>query len=153
MTVKECVEAALECGEKTHYDVARSMGVSERLFTRRLNSGTFTAEQFLQICDICGVDVRLVLRRNEADIFAQCAGVGKRVRRVVNGMVYDTEHAVAMSNNFDASVIPARELYRDRDGNYFFAEYSGTERDKIVPCDSEDAAKFISENGLRTRNK
>lgn len=146
MKNSERIDAIMKAGRKTDQEVARAIGMTARMFKMRRNKDTFTLDQFFKICDACNVEVRLIVKRNGADVFDVAEGEGRRVRKLVNGYIYDTNHSVAISNDFWNN--GNRELYRDVDGNYFFAVYSD-ESDSIIPCTVEDVTEFIEANGTR----
>jgi len=142
------VRAIMKAGRKTENEVAKAIGMTPRMFKMRLNKNTFTLDQFWSICDACNVEIRLIVKRNGADVFEVAEGEGRHIRKLVDGVIYDTNHAIALSNDFNSG--GNRELYRDTDGNYFFAVYSD-EADMIVPCAVEDVTDFISANGTKVR--
>ena len=74
---------------------------------------------------------------------------------MVDRIIYDTASSDAIANNFYADGEneytdgKALELYMDKEGRYFFAEYSSWEgvKDRITPVNAEAAASFIEKYG------
>ena len=149
MGSREYIDALLTAGRKSEADVAKAIGMTPRMFRVRRKKDSFTLDQFWAICDACNVDVRFIVKRNGADVFEAAEGEGRHIRKLVDGVIYDTDHAMAISNDFSNG--GDRELYRDADGNYFFAVYSD-DLDTIVPCAVEEVSEFIAENGTKPRN-
>lgn len=149
MSNREYVDALMTAGRKTDEEVARAIGMTPRMFRMRYKKDNFTLNQFWAICNACNIEVRFIVKRNGADVFDEAEGEGRHVRKLVNGVIYDTDHAAAISNDFSTG--GNRELYRDADGNYFFAVYSD-DADSIIPCDADDVADFIGANGTKIRN-
>jgi len=150
MTVKERVDAIISASGKEDWEIASAIGISSRMFTARRNAGSFTAEQFFDICEFCGVDAKMYMKKSGVNVLDRAERMNRHIRRMVDGIVYDTEHAVSFSNNFGSDG-PEMELFRDDDGNYFFAEYLGKNSDKIIPCDATEASLFIEQHGTRYR--
>ena len=148
MESREYIDALLVAGRKSEAEVAKAIGMTPRMFRMRRKKDSFTLSQFWAICDACNVDVRFIVKRNGADVFEEAEGEGRHIRKLVDGVIYDTDHAMALSNDFSNG--GNRELYRDSDGNYFFAVYSD-EADLIVPCKVEDVTDFIGANGTKVR--
>lgn len=122
----------------------------------KLMRDTLRAEDFLTIMDTIGIDVTFTLKGTGEVLEPQVYGVGRKVRQMVDGVIYDTSKAYAISNSFwDDGVNKydkdgrAQELYYDFDGRYFIAEYStwNSVKDRIVPVTSDEAEKFIQLHG------
>ena len=124
-------------------DIAQNIGISIQSLSYRLGQGSLTAKQFFDICEVCGAEARIILKKNGKEIWERDLSEGRRVRRLVGGIVYDTEHAIALGNNFKTGQKPMREAYRDSDGNYFFADYY-REGDMIVPSNGDEVTEFLA---------
>ena len=80
---------------------------------------------------------------------------------MVDRVTYDTAASNAISNNFYADGVneytdgKAMELYIDKEGRYFFAEYSNWEggKDRISPVSAAEAAAFIEKYGTELDKK
>lgn len=154
MTVKDALTMSLQATKKTQTECAELMKWTVSKMNRKLNGGKFWADEFLKLMDVLGLDVQLVDRETGKIIKPMHQGAGPRVRQMVNGITYDTYQADALSNSFYADGVnkytddQAKELYMDREGRYFFAEYATyQERGRITPIDPETAARFIKKYG------
>ena len=111
--------------------------------------------------DSIGVDVTLTNRATGKEIRLPTEGVGRRVKAMVDRVIYDTAASDALANNFYAdgkneySDGMAMELYIDQNGRYFFACYSNLEgvKDRILPISASDAATFIRRYGTATHKE
>lgn len=161
MTAREALSVALKGTGKTQAEAAVKMGWVPQQLSARLMRGSMRADEFLQIMDAIGVDVILKVRDTDEVLRTHVAGAGRRVRAMVNRVIYDTEAADALANNFYADGVneyndgKAMELYIDREGRYFFAEYTNWEgaKDRITPVVASDAAAFIERYGTELHKK
>lgn len=155
MTSKEALAAALKGTGKTQAEAAVKIGWVPQQLSARLARGSLRADEFLELMDAIGVDVVLKVRDSGEILKAHIPGAGRRVRGMVNRVIYDTASADALANNFFADGVNefqdgrAVELYVDREGRYFFAEYTNWEgaKDRITPVTANDAAAFIERYG------
>ena len=143
MDIKATVKELMRVSGLREREVAARIGISINSFSYRLSQGSLTAKQFTDICEACGCDVKIVSKTSGKEIWDRDLSEGRRVRRMVGGIIYDTEHAVALGNNFKSDSKPKREAYRDADGNYFFADYY-REGDMIVPCTGDEVSEFLT---------
>jgi hypothetical protein len=161
MTSKEALAAALKETGKTQAEAAVKMGWVPQQLSARLVRNSLRADEFLELMDAIGIDVVLTVRDTGAVLKSHIAGAGRRVRGMVNRVIYDTEAADALANNFYADGVneyvdgKAMELYLDREGRYFFAEYTNWEgaKDRITPVTANDAAAFIERYGTDLHRK
>lgn len=157
VTAKEAILAALKETGKTQVDATASIGWLPQKLSGKFLRNTLRADEFLELLDAIGVDVILQVRETGRIVKARIAGAGRRVRKMVNGVIYDTAESDALANNFYADGVNeysdgrAIELYLDREGRYFFAEYTNIEgvKDRIIPVSGEDAAEFITKYGTK----
>ena len=102
-----------------------------------------------------GIDVEFRVRETGKVIKIRVPGMGQRVRCMVDKVIYDTAASDALANNFYADGVnmftdgKAMELYVDKEGRYFFAEYSDWVgvKDRITPVSASVAAAFIAAVG------
>lgn len=155
MTSKEILAAALKETGKTQADAAKSVGWSPQQLSSRLVRNSLRADELLKLLDGIGIDFNIVSRETGKTVRVNISGRGRRVRAMVDRISYDTAASEAISNNFYADGKneytdgKALELYIDKKGRYFFAEYSNWEgsKDRITPVSSRDAAAFIEKYG------
>lgn len=161
MTSKEILTTALKGTGKTQAEAAAKIGWTPQQLSARLGRNSLRADELLAIMDAIGIDVILKVRDTGAELKTHVAGVGRRVRCMANRIIYDTRDANALANNFYSDGIneyndgKAMELYVDREGRYFFAEYTNWEgvRDRITPVTANDAAAFIERYGTNLYRK
>lgn len=137
--------------------VAKKMGWVPQQLSARLVRNSTNADEFIAILGAIGFDVSIA-EKGTGDFLA-VPGHGRRVKQMVDHVVYDTAKACAMSNTFFADgkneYAPdgkASELYLDKQGRYFVAEYSNWAgvKDRIVPVTIETAMEFMKRNGMGT---
>lgn len=155
VTANDAITAALKSAGLTQAEAANAIGLTPRQLNQRLRGGTLRADKFLELLDEIGIDIEFIARGSGKHISARVKGRGRRIKQMVNSVVYDTANADAIANNFYADGVneyidgQAKELYITDDGQYFFAQYSDYEsvKDRIIPISSSDAAKFIGMYG------
>lgn len=155
MSSKEILTAAYKATGITQSEGAKKIGWTKQQLSSKLIRGTLRADEFLNLLDAIGVDVEFKVRGSDQNIKARVPGMGRRVRCMVDKVIYDTAASDALSNNFYADGVHeytegrAMELYVDKDGRYFFAEYSDWEgvKDRITPVPASAAATFMEKNG------
>ncbi len=161
MTSREALDAALRITGNKQAEAAAKIGWTPQQLNARLTRNTLRADEFLEIMNAIGVDVTFTVRETGEKINAHIRGVGRRVRAMVDRVVYDTEASDALANSFYADGLNeyrdgiAFELYIDREGRYFFAEYTCLDgvKDRITPITASDAAKFIERYGTDLHRK
>ncbi len=161
MPAKELIAAALKSTGKTKAEAAAKVGWVPQQFSARMTRNSLRADEFLDILAGIGVEVLLVVKETGEEVREHIAGAGRRVRRMVDKVLYDTAESNAIANNFYSDGVNqynggrARELYIDSEGRYFFAEYSENdgEKDRINPISGADAAEFIERYGTEIQKK
>lgn len=153
--------AALKETAITQAEAASRIGWTPQRLSARLTRNTMRADDFIELMDAIGVDITLTVHDTGALIKPHIQGAGRRIRAMVNKVIYDTNYADALSNNFYANGVDqyvdgrAIELYIDREGRYFFAEYTNLDgvKDRITPISAGDAATFIERYGTELFRK
>ena len=141
----------------TQGDLAKSIGMYAQQLNGRLARQSLRADDFLNILDAAGIDVIYIKRDDGKQIRGVIPGAGRRVRQMVDRVIYDTAASDALANNFDkkdnseCADGTVSELYIDKEGRYFLAEYSSVEggKDRITPVTSAVAAAFMSQYGKK----
>lgn len=155
MPAIELIAAALKATGKTQAEAAAKIGWVPQQFSARVSRNSFRADDFLDILNGIGVEVKLVVKETGKEVRELVPGAGRRVKRKVDHVLYDTAESTAIANNFYSDGENkyndgrARELYIDSEGRYFFAEYSENdgEKDRINPISGADAAEFVERYG------
>ena len=156
MTSKEAINAALKATGKTQAEAAAKIGWVPQQLSARLTRNSLRADEFLEIMDAIGVEVQMKVMETGEDVKIHIAGAGRRVRGMVDRVIYDTASADALANSFYedgeneySAEGTATELYIDREGRYFFVEYTNETgcKDRIVSASANVAAAFIEKYG------
>lgn len=162
MTAKEILAAALDAIGITQATAAKNYGWSAQQLSQRIVRGSLRTDEFLGLLDSMGVDITFTVRETGEKLKPHISGHGRRVKGVSDGVQYDTEYAEALSNSFYADGVneynengEALELYLDKEGRYFMAEYSNAEgtRDRVRSVPAEMAAAFIEKYGTVIEKK
>lgn len=129
---------------------AKMMGWTPQNFGQRLKKNSFTAEEWNQMMNMLGYEVKVVELESGVEFETRKKGHGRRIRQVINGVLYDTCKADALCSDFycdgenEYTDGMAFELYVDSFGRFFVARYvewdNGT--DSITPINREEAKKL-----------
>jgi hypothetical protein len=156
MTAKEIITAALDTIGITQATAAKNYGGSAQQLSQRIVRGSLRVDEFIGLMDSMGIDITFNVRDTGEEIKPRISGHGDRVKGFSDGVQYDTEYAEALSNSFYADGQheynekgEALELYLDKEGRYFMAEYSNVEgaRNRVRSVPAEVAAAFIEKYG------
>lgn len=155
MTSKELLSAALRDTGKTQAEAAAKIGWVPQQLSARLTRNSLRADEFLDLLEGIGIELTMTVKETGKVIRSHIQGAGRRVKAMVDRVTYDTASSDALANNFYADGVneytdgKALELYIDKEGRYFFAEYSSWEgvKDRITPVTPETAAVFIEKYG------
>lgn len=161
MASKEILKAACKATGTSQNDGAKKIGFTKQQLSSKIIRGTLRADEFLNFLDAIGIDVEFRVRETGKVVKVNVAGMGERVQRMVDKVNYDTAASDALANNFYADGVnkftdgKAMELYVDKAGRYFFAEYSDWEgvKDRITPVTASVAAAFIAKYGTEIQKK
>lgn len=155
MTSRELLAAALKESGKTQAEAAKSVNWVPQQLSSRLVRNSLRADEFLALLEGIGVELTLTVKDTGKTVKTHIAGAGQRVRAMVDRVIYDTAESDALANNFyedgenKFADGEALELYIDKEGRYFFAEYyeDETKKSRITPVAAKVAAAFIREYG------
>ena len=155
MTSKELLAAALRDTGKTQAEAAAKIGWVPQQLSARLTRNSLRADELLDLLEGIGIELTMTVKETGKVVRSHIQGAGRRVKAMVDRVIYDTASSDALANNFYADGVneytdgKALELYIDREGRYFFAEYSSWDgvKDRITPVTPETAAAFIEKYG------
>ena len=155
MTSKELLAAALRDTGKTQAEAAAKIGWVPQQLSARLTRNSRIESDLLDLLEGLGIELTMTVKETGKVIRSHIQGAGRRVKAMVDRVTYDTASSDALANNFYADGVneytdgKALELYIDREGRYFFAEYSSWEgvKDRVTPVTPETAAAFIEKYG------
>lgn len=161
MNAKDMLLAALRETKTTQAEAATKVGWMPQQLSQRIVRNSIRADDFLSLLEAIGIEVTLTVRDTGNTVRVYVKGAGRRVKAMVDRVTYDTAASNAISNNFYADGVneytdgKAMELYIDKEGRYFFAEYSNWEggKDRISPVSAAEAAAFIEKYGTELDKK
>lgn len=161
MNAKDMLLAALRETKTTQAEAATKVGWMPQQLSQRIVRNSIRADDFLSLLEAIGIEVTLTVRDTGNPVRVYVKGAGRRVKAMVDRVTYDTAASNAISNNFYADGVneytdgKAMELYIDKEGRYFFAEYSNWEggKDRISPVSAAEAAAFIEKYGTELDKK
>lgn len=142
--------SALEETDVMKTELAKRVGWTPQRLSNKLKRNSLSADEFIMLLDEIGVDVKLVVRDTGVVVKPTMKKVGVRINMVVDGVRYDTANSHAIANDFysdgenEYTDGRARELYVNKKGEYFFAEYVEWDQNqnRIVPVPAAEAMKF-----------
>ena len=155
MTAKEALVAALSRTGHTKESAAKLVGWNGQQISPRLARNSMRADEFLSIMDAVGVEVTFTVKKTGEVLREHTTGHGRRVHGTVDKVFYDTGAADALANSFfedgenEYKNGEACELYVDKKGRYFMAEYHEDGKDRIRSASASVAAAFIEKYGTK----
>ena len=161
MKANDVLAAALRATRKTQAEAAARVGWMPQQLSARLVRNSMRADEFLNLLEGLGIEITLTVKETGEVVRTHIPGAGRRVKGMVDRIIYDTAASDALANNFYADGVneytdgKALELYIDKEGRYFFAEYTNWEggKDRISPVSARDAAAFIEKYGTEIVKK
>lgn len=119
MTVAEMMRQAVAANGWKLKDFAEIVGKSPAALSTQLNTNRFSAEEWRRMARLAGYEV--VMQPVSAPP-ARRSGHAPNIKRMVDGVTYDTTKADAVCWTRDADGW-ARELYTTDDGTFFLAHF------------------------------
>lgn len=134
---------ALQARGVAHKDMAEMMGMRPNTLSRKISENRLTATEFLAIAEKLGYDVVLSDRSGGSELKVRSRGSGRRVKRMVSGVVYDTNTADAVCRTPEENGWYI-ELFRDDQGRHFAVHYSTWDGVEpfITLCPEKEAEKL-----------
>lgn len=154
VTAKDALVSALGRTGHTQESAAKLVGWTGQQISQRLQRNSMRTDEFLSLMDAIGVDVTFTVRATGEILKDHKSGHGRRVKATADKVLYDTAASDALANSFYEDGVneykdgEACELYVDRRGRYFMAEYHEDGKDKIRPVSPSVAAAFIEKYGV-----
>lgn len=154
MTSKDALMSAISKTGHTQESAAKLIGWAGQQISQRLQRNSMRADEFLVLMDAIGVDVTFTIRETGEELRDHKPGHGRRIRMTADKVMYDTATSNAIANSFYEDGVneykdgEACELYVDKKGRYFMAEYHEGGKDKILPVTASVAAAFIEKYGV-----
>jgi transcriptional regulator with XRE-family HTH domain len=146
ITAADILEDALRAKGWTQRRLALATNQSAQNINKKLSRNTIRAQEFLDILSYIGYEVKLFTGGEELKIRRR--GTSDRVRKMVNGVIYDTAKSDALCKTLWTDGWQL-ELFRDEEGKYFVAHYTTWEDsvNHISPCTPETARKLYEQYG------
>ena len=141
MTVAEMMRQAIAANGWKLKEFAAIVGKSPAALSTQLNTNRFSAEEWRRMARLAGFEV---VMQPVSALPMRRAGHAPNIRRMVDGITYDTTKADAVCWVRDADGW-ARELYTTDDGAFFLAHFFTLEDIPgfITPVSFELAQRFI----------
>lgn len=143
LSVSDVIKQAISESGTQQKEVAAHMGWSPQNFANRLKNNTVDADEWVEIAKFLGYKVEMIGREKGDILKEKKRGVGDRVRKMVNGVTYDTEMSehICNTSEFAGAFF---ELYKDQEGRLYIVLYSEWLEDGIImPVDESHAEKFM----------
>lgn len=139
---------AIKVRGTTQKELAEKLGILNVTFNAQLNNNTMRAQTFVDAADTMGYRVALIDMDTGEEMSPLGQGHGTQIRKMVDGIVYDTKKASAIchSENRDGWWM---ELYRKPDGECFVVHYTNWSNVEpyITRCPAESAEAFVEMYG------
>lgn len=143
MKASEIVEDAIRAKGILKKEAAGLIEMHPNTLVRKLSENRMKAQEFIDLLERLGYTVSLVDTKENTELKARRRGSGPRVRRMIDGVFYDTRNADAVCRT-EIENGWYIELYQDDDGRYFAVHYSTWEGTGpfITCCPREEAEKL-----------
>ena len=132
MSTRDLVRAVTKWSGKEYLEVAEQMGLNKQRWYRRLDNGTFTVSEFLDILELCGCELAII-KGDEAWTPKVAHG---SLRAKSKGKRYSTSASRPLV--YDGCM----ELCIDKDGDCFLADY---EARKVTALNRDEVARILTE--------
>ena len=144
MSVSNIIRKAIEESPHQQKEVAAHMGWTPQNFQNRLRNNTIDADEWVEIANYLGYEVKMVSQMGE-ELAGQQGGKGPATRQMVGGVIYDTKaaRAVCHSSVFLGTYF---ELYKLESGEFFLVMHSKwLEKGQIIPITAQHAEEFMAD--------
>lgn len=153
--IDSLVDDLIKLSKTSKSQAARTVDLTYELLKQRMKRNSLKADMFLDLLDGLGFDVHFIVKETGHTLIPHIKGYGRKIKKMANLVMYNTEKSSALSNSFFEDGIheynngKAVELYIDSEGRYFFAEYDEKDhtKDTIIPATADIAIPFIEKYG------
>lgn len=142
----EIVEDALRLRGVLQKELAERTGQQPKTLSKKLSSNRMTAQELVDYAKELGYEIALVDLHGHKTVSVRRRGTGPRVRKMVDGVIYDTQKSDALCHT-DVENGWYMELYKDSEGRFFTVHYSfwNNVEPFVTRCPVEDAkAMYIA---------
>ena len=157
MRAKEVFAAALKALNLTQAQVARMANMPEQSIGQKINvRESIRANEFFDLLDTIGVEAVFFIKET-GEVLMKEPQHGRRLVGMSDRVIYDTNEGTLVASSFYADGEneygpdgKAQELYIDKQGRYFTAEYfsEGPVKGRIRATPADMASAFISKFGV-----
>lgn len=148
MFAPDIVRSAIKARGMSQKTLAERMGVKESHLSRVLKENLLRAQEMIDAAEVLGYHITLIDKRDGEALSVFRKGTGPRVRKQINGTLYDTQKANALcrTDNNDGWWM---ELYQTTSGKFFVAHYTDWDdaENFITICPKEQAASMLEMYG------
>lgn len=148
MRASDLLRSAVEARGTTQKALAEMMGVKESRLSKCITDNSLKAQELVDAAEALGYTPSFIDRQTEQPMVVLRRGSGPRLRKQINGTVYDTEKSSALCRT------PVNdgwwlELYQTPSGELFVAHYTEWQgiESFITLCPREEALKLLEVNG------
>ncbi len=147
MKASDIIEDAQQSRGILQKELAERIGQQPKTLSKKLSANRMSAQELVDYITELGYEISLVDHDGNDRLTIRRRGTGPHVRKMVDGVYYDTNKADALCST-DVSNGWFMELYRDREGRFFVVHYSfWTKIDSFIsPCPVEEAKKMFCAN-------
>lgn len=156
MRAKEVMAAALKATGYTQVQAAKLIGMPEQSFCQKINvRESIKANEFFDLLEAIGIEAMFVVKAT-GEVLLKGTQFERRVVGMSDGVIYDTKDSTLVASSFYADGVneygpdgKAQNLYIDKEGRYFAAEYSkeGPSNDRVRSVPVNVAYAFIGQYG------
>lgn len=150
MNAKEFLTAVLEHANSNWSGAASKLGWARQSMSRKINTGSLRADDFLALLDAMDVNITVSDRKTGEVIVMSNAPTQVSIKSVIDGVLYEVDKSAKISEDNTADEeFSKHELYVDSKGRYFMVHYcADLKKSPIVTTVSDEAAvKFIVKHG------
>lgn len=126
-------------------ELAEKTGQQPKTLSKKISTNRLSAQELVDYVRKLGYTISLVDIHGQGEIAVRRRGIGPRVKKMVDGIVYDTQRSDALCHtNVENGWY--MELYRDDEGRFFVVHYSlWADVDPLVTRCPDEEAKSLYE--------
>lgn len=123
MKASYIVEDALQTRGVLQKELAERIGQQPKTLSKKLSTNSMKAQELVDYVRELGYEIVLVDLSGQERLTVRRRGIGSRVRKMVDGIIYDTAKSDALCHT-DVENGWYMELYRDAKARHFVVHYS-----------------------------
>lgn len=149
MKASDIVKDALQLRGVLQKELAERVGQDHKYLSKKLTTNNMKAQELIDLLHELGYEIMLVDRQEGwKTVSVRRRGTGPRVKRMVDGVTFDTAKADALCHT-DVEDGRYIELYLDQEGRFFIVHYSLWQKEdaSITLCQEDEARHLFDEYG------